>query len=456
MTYIPIIGLEIHAELTTKSKAFCSCENSFGGEPNTRCCPTCTGLPGALPSLNAAAVEKAVLAGAALGCKINLYSAFDRKHYFYPDLPKAYQITQNRYPICGKGEIDGVGIERIHIEEDAGKLVHEGDYSYPDFNRCGVPLIEIVTKPDIRDAKTAARILRTIACRLKFADVCDAKMEQGSLRCDVNISLMPQGGSTFGTRVEIKNIGSFRAAARAIEYEISRQTKVLESGADVVRETRKFDADRGITLSMRVKESETDYRYMPEPDIPPLELTRQYVQSIIKTLPEMPESRRARYIEAGLDTEAADLLTSEKYISDTFDKAMQLCGSAKTVYSLLTACMALVSETCDIGTALGECAALLERGAISKSAARSVLEIMTKNGKSAEETAKENGFMMSQDRTAVTEAVTKVLKENQAAVSEYKGGSGKVLGFLIGQVSREIGKDANPRMIREELLKKLQ
>ena len=294
MKYIPVMGLEIHAELLTKSKVYCSCENTFGGAVNNRVCPVCSGMPGTLPVINKEVVTFAVKAGLSLGCEINEYSAFDRKNYFYPDLPKAYQITQFEYPICSNGHVEVCGrnirINRIHIEEDAGKLIHE-EVSLADYNRCGVPLIEIVTEPDFRTVEEVQQFVKEVALRLKYAEVWDARLEQGSLRVDVNISLMPEDADEFGVRAEIKNLNSVKSIGRAIEYEIKRQTEILEKGERVKQETRRFDEKSGATNVLRSKEDGHDYRYFPEPDIPPVKISKENVEKIRMSMSESPDKR---------------------------------------------------------------------------------------------------------------------------------------------------------------------
>ncbi len=458
MSYTPIIGLEIHAELTTKSKIFCSCENGFGGKPNTRCCPVCCGFPGTLPVLNRNVVRYAVLAGHALGCTVNSYSSFDRKNYFYPDLPKAYQITQAEKPICVNGNVNGIRIKQIHIEEDAGKLVHEDGISKADYNRCGVPLIEIVTQPDIRDANTAKEFVKEIASRLKYAGVCNAKMEEGSLRCDVNISLMKDG--VTGTRAEIKNINSVRAIGRAIEYEIERQSRLLDEGKKIPRETRRFDSEKGITQSLRSKEDAQDYRYFPEPDIKPILLTKEDIENIKSLLPELAHIRKERYIGHGLTKEEATLLVSEKYISDIYDDAVLHYVNKKGICTMITVeLFRLIGNGADISLVTGEKIAELvkasDEGTISKNDAKRVLEILCKEEGNPLEIAKKYELIMSQDRDATEKTVKAVIEANPKAVKEYLDGSQKVLGYLIGQCVRAIGKGANPAFIKEILLQEL-
>ena len=342
MEYEVVIGLEVHAELSTKTKIYCGCSTEFGSAPNTHCCPVCTGMPGALPVLNEKVVEYAVRAGLATNCEIARESKQDRKNYFYPDLPKAYQISQFDLPLCEHGHVDvvvdgkkkDIGITRIHIEEDAGKLVHDNytGGTLVDLNRAGVPLIEIVSEPDMRSAEEAVAYVERLKGILEYIGVSDCKMQEGSLRADVNLSLRPVGSEKFGTRTETKNLNSFRAIARSIEFEIQRQKEVLESGGVVHQETRRWDDEAGEGYAMRTKEEAHDYRYFPEPDLMPIRLTEEYIKNIQDTLPELPESRKARYIEElGLPEYDAGIITSSKHLSDFFEAATKECGNAKAV-----------------------------------------------------------------------------------------------------------------------------
>lgn len=463
------IGLEIHAELSSKSKVFCGCEQSFGGEQNTRCCPRCSALPGTLPLFNQTAAKYAVMAGIALNCDINLSSAFDRKNYFYPDLPKAYQISQFFFPICTDGYVDvsqkRIRINRIHIEEDAGKLIHDSmqGISKADYNRCGVPLIEIVTEPDITSIEEAKAFVEEVASRLRYAGVCDAKMEEGSLRCDVNISIKPVGCKILGTRAEIKNLNSIKSIGRAIEYEIKRQASVLESGKKVVQETRRFNDSNGKTTSMRSKEEAHDYRYFPEPDIPTLVFTQEEIDEIAKCLPIMPEVRKKIYIEEYKLPEAdADLLLNKKYYSDFYNKVVEINKNYKAIASLIVVeVFRLINDkgfddefkfSCEQFAKLIK---MLDEGLITKAAQKSILAIMFESGEDPEKIAKENDLIISNDTDAVEKAVDEVINENQKAVGEFKDGSGKVIGFLMGQVIRKIGKSSSPAVIKEIIIKKL-
>ncbi|MDO4742974.1 MAG: Asp-tRNA(Asn)/Glu-tRNA(Gln) amidotransferase subunit GatB [bacterium] len=468
--YNMVIGLEIHAEMLTNSKVFCTCNAEFGGDENTRVCPRCSGLPGTLPVFNQGAARLAVKAGFALDCEINNYSAFDRKNYFYPDLPKAYQITQFSYPICTNGFVDignkKIRINRIHIEEDAGKLVHD-DYegvSNADYNRCGVPLIEIVTEPDIRSAEEARALVEQIAIRLKYAGVCDSRMEQGSLRCDVNISVMRPEDTEFGTRTEIKNLNSLKSIVRAIEYEYERQTGLLDRGGKVVQQTLHFNENHGTTKPLRSKEEAHDYRYFPEPDIPPVFLTDEVIADIKSEMPEMPNDRKTRYVEQyGLSEVDAALLVSDKDLSDFYDESVKVYPAYKQISNMII--VELLRRLNDSSTpikdlkfspeSLAQLVKLSDEKTVSKNAAKDILFIMFEQGGNPVEIAKENGFIMTTDSSAVESAADEILVANQKAVDEYKQGSAKVFGFLMGQMCKKLGKSANPQIIREVLTDKL-
>lgn len=470
MSYIPVIGLEIHAELQSETKVFCSCKNEFGGEENTRVCPVCGGMPGTLPILGQKAVILAAKAGFALDGTVNNYSSFDRKNYFYPDLPKAYQITQFEHPISTGGYIEVNGkkfrINHLHIEEDAGKLLHD-DYegiSMADYNRCGVPLIEIVTEPDFRSADDVCAFVEELALRLKYAGICDAKMEQGSMRVDVNISIMPEGSTVLGTRAEIKNINSVKAIKRAIEYEFARQSEILISGGKVIQETRRFNDNHGDTKAMRSKEEAHDYRYFPEPDIPPVFLSDEEIESIRKTMPEMPYSRKKRYTEQyKLTAEEAELIVSDRLFSDFYDSAAEKnkCYK-KTANLMLVGLNRLLNESgktiSDVSftpESLSRLASLWEENKINSNSAMEILEKMFTSGGDPEKIAEEAGMFMSDNSDEIDKAIDKVLSENETAVAGYKAGNAKLFGFLMGRVIGEIGKGANPAAIKEALSKKI-
>lgn len=471
MRYQPVIGLEIHAELLTDSKVFCTCQNEFGGSENTRVCPRCSGLPGTLPLLNQGAVRLAAKAGFATDCTVNNYSAFDRKNYFYPDLPKAYQITQFEHPICTDGHItvkDGkdIRINRIHIEEDAGKLIHD-DYegiSMADYNRCGVPLIEIVTEPDFRTIEEVQDFVEQIALRLKYAGVCDARMEQGSMRVDVNISIMPVGSDVFGTRAELKNLNSLKAIGRAIEYEINRQSEILDNGGTVVQETRRYNDNHGDTKALRSKEEAHDYRYFPEPDIPPVMLSDEEIAEIKSSMPEMPQSRFKRYTEEyALPEDDARLIISTKEFSDFYDEAVKINPDYKQISNLMLGELNrnLNDSETTIDTVrfspadLAELVKMSTDGTVSKNAAKDILTIMFRSGGKPQDIAKENGFIMENDTSGIEDIIDKVILENADSVESYKNGNQKVFGFLMGQVIHLAGKGANPKLAKDLLTEKL-
>lgn len=469
MNYQTVIGLEIHAELLTNSKVFCSCSAEFGGEENTRVCPRCSGMPGTLPLFNRGAAELAVKAGLALNCKINNFSTFDRKNYFYPDLPKAYQITQFFNPICEGGYVDigskKIRINRIHIEEDAGKLIHDEKrkISLADYNRCGVPLIEIVTEPDIRSAEEAKDFTAAVCLALKYAGVCDAKMEQGSLRCDVNISIMPEGSTVFGTRTEIKNLNSLRSIGRAIEYEYSRQKSLLERGERVIQQTLHWNDATGVTTALRSKEEAHDYRYFPEPDIPPMLITDEEIEKIAKTMPEMPTERKKRYLEMGLNDADASLLIADKPLADFYEETVKHYNNPKSVATMII--VELLRRMNDASVSaeelkippchLAQLCKMADEGTVSRGAAKDILKEMFDLGGTPMEIAKNGGMLMSNDTSAVESAADEILAANPKAVEEFKAGSAKVFGFLMGQMCRALGKSANPAIIKKVLEEKL-
>ncbi len=476
--YIPVIGLEIHAELLTNSKVFCTCSAEFGGDRNSRCCPVCSGMPGTLPVINQTAVEYAVKAGFALGCDINKFSVFDRKNYFYPDLPKAYQISQMPLPLCINGvvpveyEVDGekkkknVRINRIHLEEDAGKLVHDdlNGVSLADYNRCGIPLIEIVTEPDIGSAEEAKAFVEKIALLLKYAGVCDCKMEQGSLRCDVNISIMKPEDKQLGTRAEIKNLNSIKAIGRAIEYEIKRQSNLLDFGKRVVQETRRYDDNKGETRSMRSKEDAHDYRYFPEPDILQVNFTDEDLDKIKAKLPVMPYKRLEIYTtQYGLSEGDAKIIVNQKPVSDLFDDALKVYNNPKSVANFIVGeLMRRVNlgeiSVDDLPFTANELAKLVEMAdteKVSKNDAKTIFRQMAEKGGDPEEIAKARGFLISNDTAKVAEVIDSVISANEKAVNQYKSGDVKVFGFLMGQCSKALKGVCTPKVIKEELEKKL-
>ena len=474
MSYIPVIGLEIHAELLTNSKVFCTCSAEFGGSQNSRCCPVCTGMPGTLPIINQTAVEYAVKAGFALGCDINKFSVFDRKNYFYPDLPKAYQISQLFYPLCINGlvpiEVDGktknIRINRIHLEEDAGKLVHDdlNGVSLADYNRCGIPLIEIVTEPDLSSAEEAKALVEKISLLLQYVGVCDCKMEQGSLRCDVNISLMKPTDTEFGTRAEIKNLNSLKSIGRAIEFEIKRQSKLLDRGERVIQETRRFNDNHGDTKAMRSKEDAHDYRYFPEPDILQVNFTDEMLDEIKAKLPELPNKRLARYTgEYGLSEIDAKIIVNQKKVSDFFNEAVSAYNNPKSVANFI---MGELLRRVNLGEitmdnlpfSAQDFAKLVEMAdteKVSKNDAKTILRYMIESGKDAETVAKENGFLISNDTGKVEEVITEVLANNANIVEQYRNGEQKVFGFLMGQCTKALKGVCTPKVIKSMLEEKL-
>lgn len=463
MQFTTVIGLEIHAELLTKSKLFCTCENRFGGHANQRTCPVCLGIPGTLPVLNREAVRLAVKAGAALECTVNEYSAFDRKNYFYPDLPKAYQITQFAYPICGHGRMMGIRIERIHLEEDAGKLMHGEDGSEIDYNRCGVPLIEIVTAPDFSSAEQVGAFVEEVCLRLRYADVCDARLEQGSLRVDVNISRRPAGSDRLGTRAEIKNLNSVRSIRRAIAYEEERQAVVLEAGGKVVQETRRFDEHTGRTVSMRSKEQTHDYRYFPEPDISPVIISRKEIEKIQEGIPQMPQSRRARYQSWGISAEHAALLVSSREFSDFYDAAADKYPKYAVLANWITGEVSRnlntlskkVSELPFLPEMLARLVQMSEEDMVSKNAAKDILKIMCKTGNDPMEIAKEQNLLIRSDPTEIRALIQAVLEKESKAVQEYRAGNPKIIGYLMGQIMHSGGSGIDPAACRQCLLQLL-
>lgn len=479
MEYEIVIGLEVHAELSTKSKIYCSCTTAFGGEENTHCCPICTGMPGVLPVLNKNVVEYAVKAGLATNCKIAEFSKQDRKNYFYPDLPKAYQTSQYDLPLCKEGfveiEVEGVkkkiGITRIHIEEDAGKLMHDEweTGTLVDYNRCGVPLIEIVSEPDIRSAEEARAYVENLKAILEYIEVSDCKMQEGSLRADVNLSVRPIGQQEFGTRTEMKNLNSFRSIVRAIEAEAQRQIKELESGGAIYQETRRWDDNKGISYAMRSKEEAHDYRYFPEPDLVPIVLEKDWIESIRADLPELPEARKSRYMEEyGLPEYDAAILTSSKRLADFFEEAAGKCSNAKAVSNWIMGDLMRILKERNLeadsipfpAEFLAKLIGLIEKGKISGTIAKKVFEKMFSSGKDPENIVKEEGLEVVSDEGVLVGIVARVLENNLQSVADYKNGKEKAFGFLVGQAMKETRGKADPqlvnRLLKEELDKLLQ
>lgn len=467
--YDTVIGLEIHAELSTNTKVFCTCSAEFGGDPNTHICPVCTGQPGALPIINHAAVEYAVRAGLSFGCEINKYSRFDRKNYFYPDLPKAYQISQLDLPLCINGKVElstgtVVRINRIHLEEDAGKLVHD-DYhgqSWADYNRCSVPLIEIVTEPDIKSSEEAAEFVSKIGLYLKYINVCDAKMQEGSIRADVNVSLKEAGSDVLGDRAEIKNLNSFRSIQRAIEYEVERQTEILNEGGRIVQETRRFDDATGTTSSLRSKENANDYRYFPEPDILAVTFTDEDIEAIRNEIPLLPHQRVDRYInEYKLTDEDARVITLEKYLSDFYDETVAIYPQYKNVANLfLTEIMRRVKDTesDEIPFSAADFAKVVEmadKNTVNRNDAKAIIRIMFEEGGDPMDIAKKNNFIVIEDTSAIAEVIDKLMEEKANLVEDYKNGKTNVFGFFMGQATRALQGKATPMAVKAYLEKKL-
>lgn len=469
-----VIGLEVHAELSTKTKIFCSCSTEFGAEPNTHVCPICMALPGALPKLNEKVVEYAVKAGLATNCSIAKDSKNDRKNYFYPDLPKSYQISQYDKPLCNHGYIeieddDGnlkkVRILRIQIEEDAGKLNHNefSGGSLVDLNRAGVPLIEIVSEPDIRSSGEADRYLKKLKSILQYIDVSDCKMEEGSFRADVNVSVHKKG-EPFGTRHEMKNMNSFKSIQRAINYEIESQISDIENGNEVKQESMRWDDVAGQTFSMRNKEDAEDYRYFPEPDLVAIKLSDEYINKVKEELPELPESRKKRYVdEIGLSEKDANALVSSKAASDMFEKAGKLCNNYKAVCNWITSDISRIlnekEEEMDnipfTAEELAELVELIDNGTISSKIGKKVLEELFENPKSPKKIIEEKGWIQISDENTIKKVVKEVLDNNPQSIADFKAGKDKALGFLVGQAMKETKGKANPKMLNEMFLEEL-
>ena len=471
--YEIVIGLEVHAELSTKTKIFCSCKTAFGGAPNTQVCPICMAMPGTLPVLNEKVVEYAVKAGLATNCEIERNSKNDRKNYFYPDLPKSYQISQYDKPLCIGGNIEietsngtkKIGITRIHIEEDAGKLNHDdlGGGSLVDLNRAGVPLIEIVSEPDMRSAEEAEHYLRKLKSILEYIEVSDCKMEEGSLRADVNVSVHKKG-EAFGQRTEMKNMNSFRSIVRAIDYEANRQIDVIEAGGEIVQETLRWDEVSGKTFPMRDKEDAQDYRYFPDPDLVAIKLSEEYIEHIKNSLPELPESRKKRYLEEyKLSEKDAKIITSSKYLSDLFEQAGEISENIKAVGNWIISDISRIlneTETDPIAIPfdakqLAELVMLIDKGTINSSIGKKVLEELFENPRNPEEIIKEKGWIQISDEGAIKEVVLKVLEANPQSVADYKAGKDRALGFLVGQAMKETKGKANPQMLNKMFVEEM-
>lgn len=466
--YETVIGLEVHVELATKSKIFCGCTTQFGGEPNTHCCPVCTGMPGTLPVLNKQVVEFAMAAGLALGCTITQNCKFDRKNYFYPDLPKAYQISQLYLPICRDGGIEIetesgkkiVRIHEIHMEEDAGKLVHDPweDCTLVDYNRCGVPLIEIVSEPDMRSAEEVVAYLEKLRLILQYLGVSDCKMQEGSLRADINLSVREVGATEFGTRTEMKNMNSFKAIARAIEGERKRQIELLEYGKQVIQETRRWDDNKDTSFAMRSKEDAQDYRYFPEPDLPPIEISDAWIEKVKASQPELRDEKMLRYQkEFDLPAYDASILTASKHLADLFEATVALCSKPKEVSNwLMVETMRLLKEmemeTDEIRfkpTQLAELIELVDSNKINRTVAKEVFEKVFKENVNPAQYVEEKGLGMVSDDGLLRSTIERIISENSQSVIDYKNGKTKAMGFLVGQTMKEMKGKADPGRVNE-------
>ena len=475
MDFETVIGLEVHAQMTTDSKIFCGCSTAFGAPPNTNTCPVCLGMPGVLPVLNKKVVEFAIKLATATNCEIGKFNQFARKNYFYPDLPKGYQISQFDLPIAEHGwieiEVDGrrkqIGITRIHMEEDAGKLVHDerAPKSYVDLNRTGTPLLEIVSEPDIRSPEEAAAYLKKLHAIVRYLNICDGNMQEGSFRCDANISLRPVGQEEFGTRTELKNMNSFRNVQRALEYEVRRQRDVLLDGGEIVQETLLWDPDRGVTNSMRSKEEAHDYRYFPDPDLVPVVIDDPWIEQVRTTMPELPDERKARLMDQlDLPEYDAEIITSSKELADYFEAALQDFSQAKKLSNwIMTELMRLLKG--EEGIDIGQCpvrppqlAALLnmvEKGTISGKIAKTVFEEMMISGKDAETIVKEKNLVQMSDAGELEKMVQEIIAANPDQVAQFKAGKTKVMGFFVGQLMQKTKGKANPKLANELFAKEL-
>lgn len=474
MKYIPTIGLEVHVQLNTKTKLFCGCKTSFGDEPNANTCPVCLGLPGALPVFNEAVLEKAIRAAMALNCDIHLFHKFDRKNYFYPDLPKAYQISQFDKPYCTQGSIqiskeDGtsksIGVTRIHIEEDAGKLVHsaseEENASFIDLNRAGTPLIEIVSEPDLDDSEEAYLYLSKLKRMMQYLEVSDCNMEQGSLRCDANVSIRPDGTNTLGTRAEIKNLNSFKNVRAAIEYETERQIDLIESGGTVVQETRLYNADEGVTKSMRGKEEAHDYRYFSDPDLVPIEMTQALINEIRESLPELAAAKKERYkSEYRLSEYDADVLTKDPAIASYFENLVKAGAPAKKAANWILSEVLAIADNRALAevvssNSLAELINEIEKGKISGKIAKQVFQELLNGDQSVNEIIESKGLKQISDSSEIEAIVDQVIADNTESVESYQAGKQKAIGFLVGQVMKVTQGKANPAMVNKFLKEKL-
>jgi aspartyl-tRNA(Asn)/glutamyl-tRNA(Gln) amidotransferase subunit B len=471
--YEAIIGMEVHAELLTRSKMFCGCSaDFFGAEPNTLTCPVCTGMPGVLPVINQKAIEHTIMTALALNCEIAEASVFSRKNYFYPDLPKSYQISMYDLPLSENGwleiEVDGgskrIGIERVHLEEDTAKLFHVGGHSLVDFNRSGVPLMEIVSQPDMRSADEAYAYLTKLRQIVRYLGVSSGDMEKGAMRCEANVSLRPMGSTEYGTKVEVKNLNSFRSVKLALDYEIQRQSRILDEGGSIEQVTMGWDENRGVTVIQRSKEYAHDYRYFPEPDLPPLSISREWVEEIRGKLPELPEARRDRFRqEYGLSSYDAGVLTADKAVADYFEACVKAYSEAKTVsnwisgelFRLLKETETGIEEVRITPAALAELLTFVEKGTITQNTAKAVLGEMFRSGRAASEIVAERGLAQISDADELGRIVERVIAANPDPVAEYRAGKERLFGWFVGQVMKATRGKANPQLVTELLKEKL-
>ncbi len=475
--YEPVIGLEVHAQLETRSKIFCGCSTTFGEEPNTQTCPVCTGQPGSLPVVNRKAVEFAIKLGLATSCRIAPYSLFARKNYFYPDLPKGYQISMYEYPLAEEGFIEivmhgqkkRIQIIRIHMEEDAGKLKHgetpeTESFSYVDFNRTGVPLVEIVSGPDIRSPEEAGDYLRKLRGILQYLEICTGDMEKGTFRCDANVSIRPKSQKEFGTRTELKNMNSFRHVEKALEYEIKRQIAVVEDGKDVVQETRLWDVDQGITISMRGKEEAHDYRYFPDPDLVPLRIDEKWIEEIRRSLPELPDEKKERFVrQYEIPEYDAEILTSTKGMATYYEECVRLFPEPKTVSNWMMGDLLreLKRDEREIDQCpvtpqhLFEMLEMIKEGTISGKIAKDLLGAMYRTGERPGKIVRDKGWVQIVDEGEIEKAIEKAMEGNPKQVEDYRKGKEKLFGFFVGEVMKQTKGKANPKLVNELLRKKL-
>ena len=470
MNFEAVIGLEVHAQLLTKSKIFCSCSTQFGARPNTHTCPVCLGMPGVLPVLNKKVVDYTIKMALATNCQVASWSVFARKNYFYPDLPKGYQISQYESPLAERGWVEistndqtkRIGLTRIHMEEDAGKLIHDESkaVSYVDFNRTGVPLIEIVSEPDIRSTEEATAYLKELRDILVYLEICDGNMEEGSFRCDANVSIRPVGQKEFGTRTELKNMNSFRHVARALEYEIRRQQAVIEDGEEVIQETRLWNESRGITEPMRSKEESHDYRYFPDPDLTPIAIDDEWIEQIRSTLPELPAARRERFVrEYDLPQYDAEILTSSRALADYFETSLETFNEPKTLSNWIMSELLreLKADEREINECpvkpdqLGSLLKLVAKGEISGKMAKTIFSEMYRTGKDPVEIVKEKGLELVSDTSHLNAIIEEIMNDHTEQVRQYRAGKEKILGFFVGQVMKKTRGQADPRAVNELL-----